>query len=135
MIHHIKKLAATPNKIDAALFLIRIGLGTIFISEGWQKFSAMTGTIAFFHHLGFPAFLAYFVATVELVGGILVLLGIWTQWAAVFLAAVMFVVIVYVKGSKGFFGSEFELSLFLSAVAIALAGAGTYTAKSLFGKK
>lgn len=114
---------------DLGVFLIRAGLAIVFIAHGWSKFSAMDQTVAFFQSLGFVPFLAYFVATVELVGGVAMLCGLFTDIAGVALAIDMFVAIFSAKSGKGFASYEFELMLLLAALGIALMHDGTYALK------
>ena len=120
---------------DLALLLIRVGLALVFMAHGWDKIANMSDTIGFFASLDLSPAWAYIVAYVELIGGLLMLLGIGTGWAGVALAATMVGAIVTVKLGKGFLGGyEFDLMLFLSAISISLAGAGAYTVKYLFRK-
>lgn len=117
---------------DVALLLLRVGLGLVFIAHGWQKFQTMQDTIGFFSSIGLSAFWAYLVATVELVGGLAVLLGVFTGYAGILLALVMVVAIVMLKFSKGFLGGyEFDLMLFLASLTVAFAGPGKYTVSAL----
>lgn len=124
---------------DLALLLVRVGLALVFMAHGWEKIINMdggAGTIHFFATLGLSSIWAYLVAYGELVGGILMLVGFGTGWAGVALAAIMVGSIVTVKLAKGFVGGyEFDLMLFLAAIAISLAGPGEYTAKYLFRRK
>jgi len=75
--------------------LIRIVLGVTFIVTGWGKLHNLEDVTRFFDSLGIPAaqLAAPFVGTVELVGGILIVTGLATRVAAVFLASVMAVAI------------------------------------------
>jgi len=124
------------SNTDLALLLIRVGLVLVFMAHGWAKFTGMEDTLAFFASLGLPTFWAYVVAGAELIGGFCMLIGFGTGWAGVALAATMVGSITLVKISKGFMGGyEFDLMLFLSAIAISLSGAGEYTAKYLFRKR
>ena len=81
------------NKRDLGIFLIRLVFGAIFLVHGWSKWQDLAGTIAFFGKLGFPAFWAYVVATVELLGGASMILGVWQKWSGRLLAVVMAVAI------------------------------------------
>jgi putative oxidoreductase len=115
---------------NTGLLVIRIGLGVIFLAHGWAKLGNMDATIGFFGSLGFPAFLAWVVALVETLGGLAVLLGLWTRYAATLLAVIMLVVIVQVKGLKSFMGQgsyEFEFMLFMVSLGIAAMGSGKYS--------
>ncbi len=121
------------NNTDIALLLIRVGLGLVFVAHGWDKFSNMGDTVAFFSHIGMSAFWAYLIASVEVVGGAAIFFGIWSGWAGIALAATMVGAIGLVKLSKGFLGGyEFDLMLFLSAIALSLSGPGAYTVKRIF---
>lgn len=110
------------------LFLLRVVLGIIFIAHGWAKIGGMEGTIGFFVSLGLPAFMAYVVAWVEFLGGIAVLLGIFSRIAAYLLAITMVVAIFLVKIKAGFLGGyELDLILLVSALVVAWSGAGPYS--------
>jgi len=67
-------------------------VGIVFVSEGLQKFllPALRGP-ARFAEIGFPApeFFAYGVGMVEVVCGVLLLLGLYTRWAAMPLVLIM----------------------------------------------
>lgn len=124
------------HNVDLGLLLVRIGLAIVFVAHGWAKIGDMSGTISFFGSvLHLSPLWAYVVAYAELLGGVAMLLGVFTQWAGLLLAITMVVAIYLVKLSKGFLGGyEFDLMLFLGALAIVLAGAGRYTVMSLFKK-
>lgn len=61
-----------------AALLLRAGLGSMLVAHGLLKVLVFTvpGTVAFFGQLGYPAALAYAVIAAELVGGVLLLLGV-----------------------------------------------------------
>ncbi len=122
------KLGFCKRNVDAGLLLVRVGLGLVFLMHGWVKLSAIEGTVGFFGTLGLHPAFAYLVAIVETLGGLLLIIGLWTHWAAKALAVVMLVAILLVKFKKGFLGGyEFELSLFLSTLGILFAGPGAYS--------
>jgi len=119
---------------DIALLVVRLVLAAVFIAHGISKWGNMTGTVAFFAMLGLPALLAYAVATIELAGGIAMLLGVYTHWAGKLLALVMVGAIVTAKFPHGgLAASELELGLLGNAVAIAMLGSGKYTIRMLLG--
>ncbi|HEY9480625.1 MAG TPA: DoxX family protein [Candidatus Paceibacterota bacterium] len=124
------------NTTDTALLLVRVGLALVFLAHGSDKLTNMADTVAFFGTLGLSAFWAYLIASVEIIGGVAMLLGVWTGWAGVALAATMVGSIGLVKLSHGFIGGyEFDLMLFLSAIAISLSGPGAYTFKRIFKRE
>lgn len=114
---------------DLGLLLVRIGIGLIFVMHGWSKFQDLSGLIGFFSGLGLAPFFAYLVATVETLGGLLLILGLWTDVAALLLGTIMIFAIYLAKWGKPFFGYEFELLLLLCSIAIILMGPGAYTVK------
>ena len=73
-------------RTSKAILLIRILVGWVFLSEGIQKllFPAALG-VGRFEKIGIPApqFLAPFVGAVEIVCGILLLLGLITRLASI----------------------------------------------------
>ena len=52
-----------------ALFLLRIGAGSIFLAHGWTKLTHMAGTMKFFSGLGFPGWMAVLIGLLEVGGG------------------------------------------------------------------
>lgn len=124
------KIACYKNK-SLGLLLLRLFVGGIFIVHGVQKLMNMEGTINFFTQIGFNGFWAWVVALVETVGGALVVLGIFTQWASALLSIVLIVAIVTVKYKFGgptllgkFAAGEVDLALLGSTLALMFAGAG-----------
>ena len=84
----------------AAVLLIRLLVGAVFVSEGIQKFlfPADLG-VGRFTKIGMPSpeVLAPFVGVVEIVGGLLLLLGLLTRLAALALLVDMLVAIATTK--------------------------------------
>ena len=127
----------TPRQAQLALGLIRIAAGVIFMAHGYQKFFMMgiDGVTGFFTQVGvpLPGIMAIVVATLELVGGLALFLGIFGRFVAVLLALDILGAILTVHITKGFFvpsGVEFVGLLFMSAVAIVIAGPGALSVDS-----
>ena len=84
----------------AAVWLIRLLVGAVFVSEGIQKFlfPAELG-VGRFTKIGLPSpeMLAPFVGVVEIIGGLLLLLGLFTRPAAMALIVDMLVAITTTK--------------------------------------
>ena len=120
---------------------VRIVLGVVFVDSGFGKWHrGISGTGDWFAGLGipFPQAQARLVATLELVGGALLILGLFTHWVAIPLAANMLVAtyISKVKLRLPFQGGEvqgYELNVILLAAAVTLVigGAGTLSLDEL----
>jgi uncharacterized membrane protein YphA (DoxX/SURF4 family) len=118
------------------IFILRFVVGIIFLSHGWEAFVYMPQTIAFFAQFGIPAYFTYLVAIIETVGGIALILGIFTRVMAPLLALIMVFSIALVKWKVGypvggFLGafriSEIDIMLLVSSVTLAISGCGKYS--------
>ena len=93
-----QKLVNTDNSI--ATILIRIMVGSVFLSEGIQKFlfPAIDGA-GRFAKIGFanPEFWASFTGSFEIVCGLLILLGLLTRLATIPLLIIMLVAFITTK--------------------------------------
>lgn len=90
----------TCSKAPRSVILIRLMVGLVFLSEGIQKFVYPDALgPGRFEAIGlpWPAALAYFVACVEILAGLMVLLGLLTRLAALALAFNMCVAIITTK--------------------------------------
>lgn len=74
-----------------AVLVFRLALGVLFIAHALAKIFIYTipGTMAFFEDVGIPGALAVPVILVELLSGLLLVLGLHTRWAALALVPVM----------------------------------------------
>ncbi|WP_353856186.1 DoxX family protein [Bacillus sp. Bos-x628] len=124
------------NQEIGTLF-VRVILGVIFFLHGLQAYQGgLEGTAAFFGQIGIPEFMAYIVKTIELVGGIALILGLGTRIFAALFVPIMIVAIITVGFSKGFVGGyEFELSLLVMALYLALSGSNLLSIDGLMKHK
>jgi putative oxidoreductase len=119
---------------DLALLFLRIGVGVIFIVAGWGKLTGIEGTQEFFGGIGIPAagLMAWVVALVEFVGGLMVLLGLYLRIPALLLAIVMVVAIFTVKLEQGFSAMRIDLTLMLMSLSLVILGSGKLSFEHLF---
>jgi putative oxidoreductase len=131
-----QKIIAT--NAPAAVILIRILVGAVFLSEGIQKFLFASELGAGrFAKIGIPnpEFFGPFVGAFEIACGSLVLLGLFTRLALVPLLIIISVAIATTKlatlAGKGFWVTAHEgrtdFSMLLSIIFLLTVGAGTWS--------
>src|SRR5262245_23416424 len=145
--HYIPALGSVYSAVDQyAEPILRIALGAILIPHGMQKlfgaFGGMgfAGNAALFDRIGFTPgiFWGTLVGCTELIGGILLVLGLFTRFAA---AAVVIFMIVGVKftSAKGFFwtqgGSEYALLIGFCALFFLIRGGGAWSLDRAIGRE
>lgn len=124
----MKKWCCPENGKDIGLLALRITVGIIFIYSGWSKLTNIDSVIGMFDGMGFPvaAFWAYLVAIVEFLGGLAVLLGVYTRNAALLLAVIMVVALLVAHTSGPFKSAIPALSLLGGSLALWGVGSGKY---------
>ncbi|MGA9870400.1 MAG: DoxX family protein [Rhodococcus sp. (in: high G+C Gram-positive bacteria)] len=133
----------SPIFRDIATLLARLGLGIVFIAHGWQKIdtNGLDGTKAGFEGMGvpLPAVSAYFATFVELIGGIALVLGIFTPIVGILLFLNMLGAFLFVHYDLGVFvaegGYELVVALGVGALLLAAVGAGRFSLDGVFGGK
>ena len=115
----------------------RIVCGWVFLWSGWGKLNLLPRMIENFREWGipYPEILTPFVSGVEFVGGILLLLGLFTRLAAAPLVVVMIVAIISAKYAdidslETLLGFE-EMSYFALFLWLAVAGPGPISLDTL----
>lgn len=114
----------------AAPLAVRIVVGWVFLWSGWEKLQILPTMIKRFADWGIPApaIMAPFASGVELVGGILLLIGLLTRFASVPMMIVMLVAIASAKWTdvdslETLLGFE-EVSYFVMFAWLGIAGPG-----------
>ena len=111
-----------------ALLVLRLVLGAIMIGHGYPKvFGGLSHHVQMVSGLGLPGWLAYFSAAAEFLGGILVLLGLFTRISALAICIDLSVAIWKVHWRSGLLGNggyQFPLALAAIAFALVFFGAG-----------
>ena len=119
------------------LAILRIVLGILIAVHGWAKLSGGVGNVAgFFGMLGVPApgLMAWVVTIVELVGGILLIVGFLTPIVGILITLDMLGAILFaflLRGApfieNGAITWETEAAFAAAALCLALAGPGAWS--------
>ena len=123
---------------------IRFVTGAMLVPHGWRQLTdstTMKSLVELFHKLGLePAhLLAWLIGSLNLFGGLLLAIGLFTRPVALAIAIEMMVIAIKVFGPNGFFagsrGYEHTLLWGLIALAIAARGGARQSADRLIGKE
>ena len=136
-------LPAETTGRPAAYLLVRIMVGSVFLSEGIQKFLfSDTLGVGRFVRIGipYPGITAPFVGIVEIACGLLVLAGLFTRFASLLLMVNILVAIATTKIpiliEKGFWNMAHEARtdwcMLLGSLVLVLVGGGSWSADSYF---
>src|SRR5262249_6603662 len=124
--------------------VIRVTLGIIFFAHGAQKVLGwfggygLKGTVGYLASIGLALPIAYLVCFFEFLGGIGLVLGLFTRFGALAIAIVMVGTIAKVHWQNGFFlnwsltpgkghGYEANLAFLAMAAACLIAGGGMFS--------
>ena len=121
------------KQIDIGAALLRTGLGAMFIAHALLKYFVFTlaGTAQFFQSIGLPGELGYAVFAAELVGGVMLVLGVYTRVVAFALLPVLIGATWAHAGNGWLFtapkgGWEYPAFLALVAIVVGVVGGGRY---------
>ena len=109
----------TKTVYNFAPLPLRIIAGIGFMMHGLPKLLDISNTQNSFTNMGLPPELAIIIGLLEFIGGLAILLGVFTRIAAGLLAIDMIGAILLVKLSKGFIDG-YELDLLYLAIMISL---------------
>ena len=109
-----------------ALLLLRWGTGVIFIYHGYPKLAHSQQWTQSFSHMGFPSYFAYIAGVLEALGGILLIIGLFTRISGLLLAVEMAVALWRVHLPQGSILNlgNYQLPLLLAVAAFTLAAVG-----------
>ncbi len=118
---HVNRFMSLEKVSSFAPLPIRVMAGIAFIMHGMPKFENTQGTQGFFGSVGLPPDLAIPIALLEVIGGIALILGIFTRITSILFAVEMTLAILIVKSGNGFMGEGgYEVDLLLMSIAISL---------------
>jgi putative oxidoreductase len=132
MIHRVLRLvlAPSPPLASAVALVLRVAAGAILIGFGQSKFARHAKEVRAFDRYGLPApeVFTYAIGSVELVGGVLLVLGLLTRLVALGLAGNMVGAIA--TGGRvdgGFVNLGLAPTLLVVMLFLVWAGAGSFS--------
>jgi putative oxidoreductase len=137
----MKKLFSYQPAWFDGIFIIRIIIGIYMIKYGWQVFDAkeMNGMAQWLGgEMKFPAplLMAYLAKGAEFFGGVLLVIGLYTKVASLFILITMVVAAFIANGGKIFGGGETSFLYLLFSLLFFFTGPGKISVDYLrSGKK
>jgi putative oxidoreductase len=130
------------NTDDSGKLVLRVALAILMLFHGVSKL--MTGLdpiMGMLAKAGVPPTLAYLVLIGEIVAPVLILIGIWSRLAACTIAISMTIAVLlahtgqfFTVSKTGGWALELQAFYFMTAIAVALLGAGRYSIAGSAGK-
>lgn len=141
---------STVKRPEVGLLILRLSMGVIFFLHGWMKLAG--GQESFVREMlamvgwTMPNAVLWLLALAELLGGLALILGLFSRWAAVVLAVEMIVAVALFHLRQGFFivaipnvplafGFEFHVALVGGLACVALAGSGRWALEGVLFKR
>ena len=129
---------------DLLLLLARVLLGWIFVMSGWGKLMNISGFAATMPRRGLPEFLGYIAPFVEFIGGVLLIVGLATRYASLF---ILLFIIIATFSTHRYWESEpaqvvnqsshfwKNVSMMGGTVLLFITGAGRYALDAILQRK
>lgn len=118
------------------LLILRLALGLMWLSHGLMKVFVFTvpGFAGFLAKIGLPPALALPIIAAEIVGGLLIIAGVYARQVSVLLIPIMLGALNFHAGNGWVFsapggGWEYPAFLAIAQVVLALAGEGAFALK------
>ena len=117
-----------------AALLLRFALGSLFIAHLYWKFEILPGGVerwwSGFETSGYPWFVPWYVISAEFVGAVLLIPGIYTRWACLYVLPLMIGATEFWWVRKGFYftsaGCELPLLWACALLVQTLLGGGAF---------
>jgi putative oxidoreductase len=127
---------------DLGKLLLRLTLGVLILLHGIAKLlNGVDPIIGMVQKAGLPAAFGYLVYVGEVLAPLLVIVGFWTRLAAIVIMISMLFAVglahmdqLFTLGRSGGWALELQGMYLFTAIAVALLGAGRYSAGGLHGR-
>ncbi|AWO01500.1 DoxX family protein [Chitinophaga alhagiae] len=128
---------------NLGLLLLRVGIGVLFFIFGWIKiaggepvWTGVGGAMKFIGISAWPAFWGLLATIAEFAGGLLLVFGLFTRFAALSLVITMIVaVILKVSLGGGLVEYSSPLTMLLVNIFFLLYGGGAYSLDNYFRQR
>lgn len=109
------------------LLALRLALGAVLIGYGWPKIKNLKATHKNFETMGFkPGFVwGSAIAILEFFGGILIIVGLFTQWVTALLILEFIVAIFFNIRRKAKFAGGYAIDILILASSLVLIATGS----------
>jgi putative oxidoreductase len=129
---------------DLLMLLARTMIGLIFVLSSWGKLMNISGFVATMPQRGLPAFLGYVAPFIEFIGGVPLIIGLATRYAA--LVMLLFIVIASfsshrywasepAQAANNFIHFWKNVTMMGGIVLLFVTGAGHYAFDAMFKRK
>ena len=132
---------ASLRQLDISMLIVRVIAGLTMVAHGYQKVFVygVVGMTDTFTKMAVPVptLTGPFISYLELIGGVMLVVGLLTRPIALLLAIDMFAAAALVHLKGGYYmpsGAEFVLLLMSLYIAIAIAGGGSMSVDASFAK-
>jgi len=141
--HRIQGLVDTLARSLAFVppLITRVVLGLVFLGTGWGKLHSLEDVTKFFASLGIPApsVMTPFIAGLEFVGGICLIIGLGTRVFAALLGCTMIVAMLTALRDKisgfGDLSGQMEFLFLLLFIWLTVAGAGLLSVDEVISRR
>ena len=129
----------SPLWQQEGIAIVRIIVGFFMIYHGWEVFDAAKmkeyTTWNTFKDYGAPAFMVYLGKGAELVGGILLTLGLFTRLACLIIAGTMLYIVFFVGNGKFWMQDQHPFLFVLLAFVFFFTGPGKWSLDQLIFRR
>ena len=137
-------LSPLSRLASMAPLAVRLITGIIMLAHGWQKLTQMGpgnfgGQMLAGMGVPLPVFMGYAGTFLEIIGGILLIVGVLSRLAALLLTIDLVVAVLLVKVNVGFLsgssgtGAELDLALIAGFLVVLFAGPGRFSVDHALG--
>ena len=127
----------TTSQVDLALVILRIGVGVLMLTHGLPKLQMLFlgGEIQFPGVLGLsPAVSLALAVLTEVVGSILIIIGLGTRWVAIPLIITMLIAVFVFHINDPFANKELGLLYLVLYLPLLILGSGKYSVDQMINK-